>query len=75
MKNWKFLVDCPMFNQKSEPYGDKLTYRLTMQEYDTLCYHCRKEQIKKCDVWIDDVEDNQFKGMLDVEFLTIPYVR
>ncbi len=71
--NGKIIVDCPMFNQKSEPYGDKLIYNLTIQEYDSLRYYCNKEKVKKCDVWIDDVANNQFKGMMDVEFFNIQW--
>lgn len=58
-------------NKVVMPY-EIYTYSLSMQEYDSIIYHCKKSNLKKCKVFTYDVSNKKCVGFLDLSF---PYIQ
>ncbi len=63
------LADGLYVNKILKPYK-KVLYELDEQTFDSIEYHRKKSNIKKCDVVIYDVTGKQIKTKLDIESLT-----
>lgn len=61
------IVDCIIVenNKAIMPY-ERYTYHLNEQEYDSILYHCKKSDIKKCKVFAYDVADKRCVGEIDL---------
>ncbi len=62
------LADGLYVNKILKPYK-KVLYELDEQTFDSIEYHRKKSNIKKCDVVIYDVTGKQIKTKLDIEWL------
>jgi hypothetical protein len=61
------INDC--FNAEEQktimPY-ESYVYQLSEQDYDAILYHCKKSDLKDCDVIACDVSGKKSKGKLDL---------
>ncbi|MHB8131306.1 MAG: hypothetical protein ACYDEX_20185 [Mobilitalea sp.] len=61
------IIDCINTEEQNAilPYKSYF-YRLSMQEYDSILYHCKKEKLKECEVVAYDISGKKSKGSLDL---------
>lgn len=71
--NKVIIADCYIVenNRVIMPH-ESYTYHLTEQEYNTIFYHCKEGDIKKCKVFAYDVGGKKCKGEID---LFLPYTQ
>lgn len=68
----KIIVHCVITDNNAIMPYEKYTYRLTEQEYDSILFHCKESNIKKCKVHAYDVGGKKCKGEID---LFLPHIQ
>lgn len=66
------ITDCILTEEITlRPY-EKYVYRFSEQEYDTICWHCEKSDLKNCKAIAYDINNKKSTGKLD---LILPYLQ
>lgn len=59
------ITDCIIEGETLMPY-ESFSYQLNKQEYDSILYHCKQSDIKKCSIVAYDVGGKACKSELDL---------
>lgn len=65
-KKNNIITDCIIPGGKTLMPYESFSYQLNEQEYDSILYHCKQSDIKKCNIEAFDVGGNISKGKLDL---------
>lgn len=60
------ITDCIIPEGKTLMPYESFSYQLNEQEYDSIRYHCKQSDIKKCNIAVYDVGGKACKGELDL---------
>ena len=65
------LIECPVSEQdKTVSQQENMVYILQEQDAQTLQWFCKRDSLKKCEVWAYDITDKCIKTKLDVSGIT-----